>query len=64
MTTTLEITDQELNTILAALRYYQANGQGDPANREQGIHDIATNFDEQISLDAAGIDELCEDINQ
>ncbi len=54
---------QRRNTILAALRFYQAQGMGDPANRADDIHDIATNGDEDISLDAAGIDQLCEDIN-
>jgi hypothetical protein len=57
------LTDQEHATILAALRFYQENGQGDPANRSLDIHEIATNGDDVISLDEKGIDELCEMLN-
>lgn len=57
------LTSQDRNTILAALRYYQANGQGDPANRSSDIQDIATNGDKDISMDDEGIDDLCERIN-
>lgn len=56
-------TREELGTVLAALRYYQQNGQGDPYNRSDAIHSIATRCDEVTSLDDAGIDELCERIN-
>ena len=52
-----------LCTIIAALRYYQENGQGDPSNRSCHIHDIATNCEEGISLDAEGIDALCQALN-
>lgn len=52
------IDDQQHATILAALRFYQQEGMGDPAKRSDAIHDIATNMDEVISLDEAGIDEL------
>ena len=62
--TTIEINAQDLNTILAALRYYQEKGQGEPANRDDAIHDIATNGGEDISMDADGIDELGERINE
>ena len=58
------LTDTDLATILAALRFYQQGGQGDPANRSDDIHDIATNGGEVMSsLDDAGIDDLCERIN-
>lgn len=51
-------------TILAALRYYQEQGMGDPFNRSDSIHDIATNGGEVFSsLDAEGIDRLCEQLN-
>lgn len=53
----------ELATILAALRTYQAAGYGEPANRPDDIHDIATDGD-VISLDAVAIDTLCERINR
>lgn len=53
----------ELATILAALRYYQAQGLGDPFNRPDDIHEIATDNGELISLDATGIDALCDRLN-
>lgn len=58
----LVIEQAELATILAALRTYQAAGYGDPANRPEDIHAIATD-DDVISLDDAAIDTLCEEIN-
>jgi hypothetical protein len=58
------LTFEELSTILAALRFYQEKGQGDPANRSDEIHDLATSGDEVTSLDDAGIDALCERINR
>jgi len=63
-TFTLTITDQDLHTILAALRVYQEEGMGDPSMRSDAIHDIATNGGDQISMDDAGIDDLCERINE
>lgn len=61
--TTLQINDQQQATILAALRFYQQKGQGDPYNRSEEIHLIATNDDDVISLDDTGIDELCRLVN-
>jgi len=55
--------DQALHTILAALRTYQGLGYGDPENRPNDIHEIATNGGDQISMDAVGIAELCEMLN-
>lgn len=57
------IDSQDSATILAALRFYQERGMGDPANRSDAINDIATNGGEVISLDAEGIDDLCERLN-
>jgi hypothetical protein len=59
----IAIDRQELATILAALRTYQAAGYGDPYNRPDDIHTIATDEDCVISLDAEGIDALCERLN-
>jgi len=59
----LTLDKSQVNTVLAALRYYQQHGQGDPCNRSLAIHDIAVDGDE-ISLDASGIDELCEYLNE
>jgi hypothetical protein len=53
----------ELNTILAALRFYREAGMADAANRSEHIQDIATGGGEEICLDDAAIDELCERIN-
>ncbi len=61
MNITLNVNECELATILAALRYYQQQGLGDPANRPNEIHEIAA--DCVSSLDDAGIDALCERIN-
>jgi len=47
------------STILAALRFYQADGPGDAA-----VQDIATNGGSLIALDAAENDELCEQLNR
>ncbi len=55
--------ETETATILAALRFYQEKGQGDPAMRSLDIHDIATADDYVISLDDNGIDDLCEKLN-
>jgi len=60
---TVRLHPQEFHTILAALRYYQEQGQGEPSNRSDWIHDLATNGDEVISLNAEGIDQLCERLN-
>lgn len=60
---TVSLNQPELDTILAALRYYQHNGQGDPTNRTDWVHAIATDHDE-ISLDAFGIDQLCAKLNE
>ncbi len=59
----LLVSDQEFHTIIAALRFYQEMGQGEPANRSDDIHDLATNGEETVSLDAEGIDDLTERIN-
>lgn len=61
--TVITIDQAQLSTILAALRMYQAAGCGEPGNRSDDIHEIATDGGTQISLDADGIDALCEQIN-
>ncbi len=58
------ITDEELHTIIAALRFWQMHGQGDPLNRSEEMHDLATNGGEVCSsLDDEGIDNLVMDLN-
>lgn len=50
--------EQERATIAAALRFYRDEGMGDPSNRSDLIHDIATAGDRTISLDADAIEKL------
>lgn len=57
------IAADELATILAALRFYQGEGLGEPAKRSHAINDIACNQGDVISLDADAIDALCERLN-
>jgi hypothetical protein len=57
------LTREETATILAALRFYQQKGLGDPQYRPLDIHEIASDNDDVISLDEDDIDELCEKLN-
>jgi hypothetical protein len=60
----LHVTDDERNTILAALRYYQHCSMGEPDNRPDWLQDIACpDPDNCTSLDETEISELCERIN-
>jgi hypothetical protein len=60
----LRVTNQEFHTVLAALRYYQAHGQGDPSNRAEWVQDIASNGGAVASpLGDQAIDALCERLN-
>ncbi len=54
----LEISDRELHTILAALRWWQGE-----RNHDHGINDIATNGGTCKPLTLDEIDALCERIN-
>ena len=54
----IQVDAQQRATLLAALRFYQMNDQGDPAQRRDDIHEIATANDAVISLDNAGIRSL------
>ena len=54
---------EDIATIVAALRYYQQEGQGDPDNRDSMIQDLATAGGEITSRDDDGIDALCEQLN-
>ena len=56
--------DAEFHTVLAALRFYQSKGLGEPMNRSLEIHKIATNDGAVLSsLDEDWIDQLCQRIN-
>ena len=54
----MNLTPEELATVLAALRYWQRHR---PSNPE--LHDIATDGGTLTPLDAEDIDALCERIN-
>jgi hypothetical protein len=55
------MTDRELATVLAALRYWQRNVI---VNRiDKDIADIATNVGQFDAMSDAEIDELCERLN-
>lgn len=56
--TKVPLSSQDLNTLRAALRFYDDAGMGEPALRSDEIHEIATNNDEDISLDSAAIEDL------
>ena len=56
----ITVDEAELATILAALRTYQEAGYGNPDNRPDRIHSIATDdVCVMSSLDDARIDDLC-----
>lgn len=60
---TISVEPDELNTILAALRYYQQSGMGEPSNRPDWLQEIACPDDDATSLSDSEIDRLCEEIN-
>ncbi|MBO9471534.1 hypothetical protein J7355_15700 [Endozoicomonas sp. G2_2] len=57
----LALDNDELATVIAALRTYQEAGYGDPYNRPERIHEIAADDSVMSSLDDAGIDALIAD---
>jgi len=60
----LNVTEQQLHTIIAALRFYQTCGMGSPNNRSVWLDDLATNGGDGVtSLDTEGIDTLVHHIN-
>lgn len=61
--TRYDLEDDQVATLIAALRVYQREGMGDPSNRGYEIHDLATAGDTVISLDDNGIDDLCQTLN-
>jgi len=50
--------DEDLATIIAALRYWQEQGMCEPANRSDELQDIVTDGDKLTSLDEADVDDL------
>jgi len=60
---TIQLSEKEFHTLLAALRYYQQRKLGNSLLRIDAIHELATNGGRVRALTAAAIDELCERIN-
>ncbi len=59
----ITVSEAEFSTIMAALRFYQEQGQDNPAHRSPGIDCIATNEGQLVALDGQAIDSLCKRIN-
>lgn len=59
----ITVNERQHATILAALRIYQKTGMSEPTNRPVAIHEIATNSETIIALNADDIDDLCELLN-
>jgi len=55
-------TNQEKNTLIAALHFYLEHDQGEPNSRSDHIHALACGdghgLEEDVSLDAQGIADL------
>lgn len=56
--------EEDLHTIIAALRYWQKSGMCDPFNRSDEMQDLATGGDEVTSLCDTDIDRLVMDLNK
>jgi hypothetical protein len=57
------LTDRELHTLLAALRYYEAGGQCRKDQRCGWIDELASNGGEVEPLTEAELDQLCQRLN-
>jgi hypothetical protein len=58
-----DFTENEIGTLLAALRYYQHSGLGNRDNHPTWLREIATNGEEFIPLNNEDLDRLCEKLN-
>lgn len=54
----INIDPSEQATIAAALRFYHDSGLGDPARRNECIHELATAKDKVVSLDQNAVRQL------
>jgi hypothetical protein len=59
----IHIDEAEHATLLAALRYYQQRGFGEPVNRPDDIHELAAPDHVMSSLDQFGIERLFEGLD-
>ncbi len=64
MTQREQLNEDERNTVLAALRWYQHSGMGEPSTRPDWLQDIACPSEDATSLDVTSIDALCERLNR
>ena len=55
--------DDEIATLLAALRWYQHSGVAAAAYQPDWLRDINTNGARFLALSDSRIDELCEKLN-
>jgi hypothetical protein len=60
---TRRVSEKELATILAALRFYQRAKDQDPTGLPNWTGEIASNQEEFKPLDGEAIDRLCENLN-
>ena len=63
MTLRDQLNEDERNTVLAALRWYQHSGMGNPVNRPVWLQDIVCSPAGTWLCDN-GIDALCERLNR
>ena len=62
----IRISDRELGTILAALRFYQGAGLSSlmpPKASNRWLRNIATNGGKYVPMNITDIDALCERLN-
>ncbi len=57
---TLQLTQDEYNNVVAAVRHWQESGMCEPENRPENLHDIATDGGEGQSLSDAEMDSMVE----
>lgn len=55
--------DEDLHTIIAALRFWQEQGMCEPANRSEEMQRLCTNDDELTSAADSDVDDLVERLN-
>lgn len=60
----LLLTKVEMYTVAAALTDYLENDQGEPNNRSDEVHDLATARDTEISLDRDAVKDLLRKVTE
>ncbi len=59
----MQLNHRELSTILAALRFYSAQGQCEPDKQSPWISEIASDLGTVRPLDGAEVSWLCDKLN-